>query len=806
MTGSRGATPIRRKLITFVLVTSGVALSLTASGLFVSEWVTFRQMTSRQLETLAKVVATNSTAALAFSDAQSAAETLKALRADPHVLAAVLYDERGAPFATYPDEPAADTLPSVEELRAQQGVQFARGRLAGFVPVIEDDQRMGTLFVRYDMEVLHQRMALYGALAALLIAFSCLAAYFVSRRLQLQISGPILSLAEVAKAISERRDYSVRAAKPDGYEVGLLTDAFNHMLGRVQEQLKRLNLLQQITRSIGERHDLPSIFQVVLKSLEEHMPIDFAAMCRYDAESEALTVVTVSARGQAQLVTELGLEEQTRLPIDHNGLGTCVRGQLVYEPDVRKVQFAFPQRLARGGLRSLVVAPMQVESRVFGALIAASRREDAFQSADCEFLQHLSAQVGLASNQAQLYGSLQQAYDDLRQTQQTVVQQERLRALGQMASGIAHDINNAISPVSLYTQFLLEREPTLSDRARDCLKTIQQAVDDVAATVSRMREFYRARETQMILGKVDLNRLVRQVLDLTRVRWKDVPQEHGAVIELQTELAEELPAIMGADSEIRDALTNLVLNAVDAMPGGGTLQVRTRAQESNSGEVLVCVEVGDTGVGMDEETQRRCLEPFFTTKGERGTGLGLAGVYGMVQRHSAEIAIQSAVGQGTTVRLIFPAVRDDLGATVQRRTLQIPTRRLRILLVDDDPLVAESLRLTLEADGHVIEYADGGREGIDAFLKARASDKPFDVIVTDLGMPHVDGRKVAEAINAASPDTPIIMLTGWGQRMQSENEVPPHVSRVLSKPPKIQELRAALADLADESAPLSKRA
>ena len=172
---------------------------------------------------------------------------------------------------------------------------------------------------------------------------------------------------------------------------------------------------------------------------------------------------------------------------------------------------------------------------------------------------------------------LQQAYDELRQSQLTVLQQERLRALGQMASGIAHDINNAISPVSLYTESLLERETNLSDRARDYLSTIQKAIEDVARTVSRMREFYRDRETQLTLERVNINRAIEQVVNLTRPRWSDQPQQRGVVVDLRMELAADLPEIMGADNEIRDALTNLLFNAVDAMPSGGSLTVRTLA-------------------------------------------------------------------------------------------------------------------------------------------------------------------------------------------------------------------------------------
>ena len=170
----------------------------------------------------------------------------------------------------------------------------------------------------------------------------------------------------------------------------------------------------------------------------------------------------------------------------------------------------------------------------------------------------------------------------LRQTQQAVMQQERLRALGQMASGIAHDINNAISPVTLYTESLLESEPGLSARARQYLETIQRAIEDVAQTVSRMKEFYRQREPQLTLMPVQINPLIQQVIDLSRARWSNMSQQRGIFIEVETELAPELPAILGIESEIREALVNLVFNAVDAMPEGGTLTLRTKTSDGTS--------------------------------------------------------------------------------------------------------------------------------------------------------------------------------------------------------------------------------
>jgi len=196
---------------------------------------------------------------------------------------------------------------------------------------------------------------------------------------------------------------------------------------------------------------------------------------------------------------------------------------------------------------------------------------------------------------------------------------------------------------------------------------------------------------------------------------------------------------------------------------------------------------------MDEETQRRCLEPFFTTKGERGTGLGLAMVYGTVQRHGADMGIDSKVGAGTTVYLSFPvSARTVTLLTGPGEAPAVPSR-LRILVVDDDPLLVKSLRDVLEADGHVVTTASGGQAGIDAFSGAQARGQVFDVVITDLGMPYVDGRKVASAIKTVSPATPVILLTGWGRRLMVEGDVPPHVDRVLSKPPRLGELREALA-------------
>jgi signal transduction histidine kinase/ActR/RegA family two-component response regulator len=792
-------TPIRRTLMQMIALSCGAVLVITTTAFFAYELFTFRQSSVQQLQTLGEAIASNSTAALAFDNADDGAAVLAAFEADPHIVSAALYDAQGLVFATYPAGADRALLPGQP---GPVGYGFAHSRLVGFQPVVEGSRQLGTLFVESDLDAMYARLKLYGLIVLLVTVLATIAAWLIARRLQLHLLRPILALTDAARAVSDRHDYSVRAAPSGGLELRLLTDTFNRMLTQIQgsegalrSQLGRLSLLQHITRAIGDRQDLQSIYNVVLCSLEDNLPIDFGCLLHFEQDALAPIVSRIGPRSRA-VAGALGLAEGVVVSLEPNEFARCLGGELVHEPDVGSAPFPFPRRFAAAGLHSLVLAPLSVENRVSGVLVCARRHAAAFSSGECEFLRQLSEHVALASHQTRLYGDLQQAYDDLRQSQLAVLQQERLRALGQMASGIAHDINNAISPVALYTESLLEREPNLSERTRKYLTTIRQAIEDVARTVSRMREFYRERETQLTLEQLNLNRAIRQVVDLTRPRWSDLPQQRGIVIDLDLQLAADLPDLMGAENEIRDALTNLIFNAVDAMPGGGQLIVRTYALAGGDGTTAVVAEVSDTGIGMDEDTRRRCLEPFYTTKGERGTGLGLAMVYGMIQRHSAGLEIESTPGTGTTVRLTFAAYTSSVARTGRYSLPVMPTRRLRILLVDDDPLLIGSLQDTLQEDGHLITATNGGQAGIDAFRAARQSGESFDVVVTDLGMPYVDGRKVAAAIKGMSASTPVVLLTGWGQRLIVANDLPPHVDKVLSKPPRLHDLRAAFMEFA----------
>src|SRR5882724_2231120 len=265
------------------------------------------------------------------------------------------------------------------------------------------------------------------------------------------------------------------------------------------------------------------------------------------------------------------------------------------------------------------------------------------------------------------------------------------------------------------------------------------------------------------------------------------------MIEMRSDFDANLAMLVGIESDVREGLTNLILNAVDAIPDGGTITVRTRVGSRGPSEMPthVLLEVGDTGVGMDEETRKRCMEPFFSTKGKRGTGLGLAMVYGVMERHGGQIEIDSEPGKGTVIKLIFP-IRRLAGTDLVTGEPEQESVALNILCIDDEPLLRELLREILEREGHTVSLADGGQSGVDEFRAAAGSTRPFDVVLTDLGMPYFDGRQVVKTIKEESPGTPIIMLTGWGSFMKEDGDMPEQVSGILTKPPRSNELREML--------------
>jgi signal transduction histidine kinase/HAMP domain-containing protein len=814
------------------MIASSVALLLVSAGFVAYELFTFRQTMKNDLDTTAQLVGDRSQAVLRFPDQENDAnEELHALVYKKHIVAAALYDQDGNLLASY-RSPKTPKEPLPDHPLAAGPPEFKADRLILFHAVQMDGDFLGTLYLDSDLQELHDRFFSYVGIILLFMAASWLVTLFLSSLLQRVISRPISNLAETARAVTAEKNYSVRAASHGRDELGQLIDGFNEMLGQIQDrdsklqhahdelevrvqertrnlreeisermraeqalqhQFVRLSLLNQITEAIANRQDTGSILHVVLRQLEEHLGIDFGMVALFDADHGKLNVAAVCVKNTL-LASKLDLQEGNVLSLADTDFQLCEKGQTVYIADTLKWKSSFVERLAATGWRSTVSVPLMVDEKLFGILVAARLKHDDFSSGDSEFLRQLSDHVALAAHQARLHTDLEKAYNELRRTQATVLQQERLKALGQMASGIAHDVNNALSPVIGFADLILKGNYGLTQDVKKYLNHIRTAGEDIAHIVARLREFYRTREVNEALQQLNLNSLVEQVVDMTRPRWRDIPQSNGITIEINTIFAADVPRLAGIESEVREAITNLVINAVDAMPEGGRITIKTTvirhdgSQNAAKHPTNVTIDITDTGTGMDEETRKRCLEPFFSTKGKRGTGLGLAMVYGVMERHEGGIEIQSEPGKGTTFRLVFP-VRAERPVVENEKDTNAKVEPMQILCIDDETLLRELLKEMLERDGHEVVLTDSGQSGLDEFRHASERHRPFDLVITDLGMPYLDGRQVARTIKGQSPGTPVVMLTGWGAFMKEDGTGPQEVDGILSKPPRSRELR-----------------
>jgi signal transduction histidine kinase len=393
---------------------------------------------------------------------------------------------------------------------------------------------------------------------------------------------------------------------------------------------------------------------------------------------------------------------------------------------------------------------------------------------EIRMLSALARQAAIAMDNARLVGDLRRTLEDLRAAQETLVRGATLQAVGELAAGAAHHLNNLMAVVLGRAQLLLMKNPESGTAAS--LRSIERAAIDAADTVRRIQGFSGS-PAGAEATRFDLNGVVQEAIEFTRSRWQNEARVRGLSIEVLAQPG-SIPEVKGIRAEIREVVINLVLNAVDALSQSGRIVVATRAEAER-----VTLSVSDTGVGMSEEVRRRAFEPFFTTKGVKRTGLGLAMAYGTIQRHGGQIALESGPGRGTRVTFGLPmAVGEADGAEAE-------TERHRagsVLVIDDEATVRDLVAEALMSHGHRVTVASGGREGLARFEAGR-----YDVVLTDLGMPDLDGWAVARAIKAASAETPVLLLTGWAEALDSSSAS--LVDGILRKPFDIGDLASAVA-------------
>lgn len=360
---------------------------------------------------------------------------------------------------------------------------------------------------------------------------------------------------------------------------------------------------------------------------------------------------------------------------------------------------------------------------------------------------------------------------------------DELRALGETVGGLAHNFNNSLAAILAYTELMIRE--TQGDGARRRLSLIRDVALEASTTVRRLQEFVSS-QPQTAFGPVGLPAIIAEAVEMTAPRWRDEAQRRGIVITITQDM-EALPPVEGNAFELRDALVRLIQNAVDAMPQGGTLGIRAASEESG----WVVVEVRDTGVGMSPEVRRRIAERARTLTPGREPGHGLDQVSDIVERHGGTLTIESERGKGAMVRMRLHASRFQIipaSESAVQRSIS-PEQAARVLLVDDDPRLVTVLSDMMRGEGHAVTTATNGEEALAIF-----DPKGHDVVITDLGMPKMNGWEVAKRVKARSPETAVFILTGWGEGVAAHESMQ-FVDRVIAKPVSADALLDQLAEI-----------
>jgi len=529
-------------------------------------------------------------------------------------------------------------------------------------------------------------------------------------------------------------------------------------------KIKQLTALYEIGKTLSSTLDLDELFKKALELLKGHFGYAVCGIFLLDGKKNELYIKQIVGRDD-------GESKKYRFRVGIDGIVGWVAntGEFYYAPDVSK-----DPRYILGGssIKSEAAFPLKVGSQVFGVLNIESMELNGFDEEDLKVLSSFASQMSISIENAQLFSDLKQTLQELKQAQDQIVQAEKLRAMGEMASGVAHDFNNVLAVVLGNIQLLLYQMDRLSpEEIREGLKVIERSSKDGAETVRRIQEFTGVRRDREFIS-LSLNEIITEVANITQPRWKGQTQKKGIQIELLTQLG-DVPLIMGNPSELREVLTNIIFNAVDAMPEGGKLTIATQPQAEDWVEVRIV----DTGMGMTEEVKRRVFDPFFSTKGVKNSGLGMSVSYGIIKRHGGEILIESEWGKGTTFIIHLPTGYGEEEAVVKEVAPIKESRQARILVIDDEDSVRDILSRMLKTKGHQVVVASNGEEGIERFRS-----ETFDLVFTDLGMPRLSGWEVGKAVKGINPKVPIAMITGWGVELDREKMSENGIDLIVSKP------------------------
>jgi signal transduction histidine kinase/DNA-binding response OmpR family regulator len=541
---------------------------------------------------------------------------------------------------------------------------------------------------------------------------------------------------------------------------------------------KRLNSLVDAGRAMGGISDLHNLLDFFVGVVSKELEVDRVSLMLVDEEAQEMWIV--ASRGLDESV-----KKGVRRKVGEGIAGWVAReGKPVLVKDVLtdpRVKAYLHSTHATSFISAPIVLsiPIQIQEKVLGVINVTDRRNgQSFDEEDMAFLYSLAGQAAVAIERTRQYDELQAAFESLKAAQKTLMETERMNALGLMAAGVAHDFNNLLTGILGRVQLLrmkIDTNGTDLPLMLSQLELIENLTLQGATTVRRIQEFARIRK-DIPSDSVDINSVVRTAYEVTRGKWKDECETKGVSVEMCLDLG-MIPVTRGNTHELTQVVTNLIMNAVDAMPKGGKLTLRTFLE----GDTIM-LEVSDTGIGMSKEVKEKLFQPFFTTKGN-GSGLGTSIVYGIVARHGGEIKVSSDEGEGTTFLLTLPFIDippEDLpdGKKEERKWKKKESGApAKILLVEDNDLNRELFRGYIMDMGHHAVAASCGKDALSILEKGEV-----DLVVTDLSMPGITGYQVAQEAKKRNPVIPVILVTGWAVQQDESKLRESGVDFLLKKP------------------------
>jgi signal transduction histidine kinase/DNA-binding response OmpR family regulator/HAMP domain-containing protein len=710
-----GDWPIRRKLTAMFLLISGLVLLLTSAAFMGYEYLSFRQTIQNNLSTLGRIIAANSTASLAFDNRADAREILSALKAEPHVVAAALYDKEGHRFASYPDDSAGEALPAAP---GPDGYRFQPGHLIGFQAVAEEsNQRLGTLYLDSDLQAVGKTLRLSGLIAAVVMALSLLAAYLLSMSLQGTISRPILVLAETAKAVSDGRDYSVRAQTFGRDELGALTQTFNHMLGRIQDQTRAL-------------HDSKERLDLALQSAG-------VGTWSWDVGANAL-------------VWDNFLHPLFGLP-PHASPNRYEDFLALVHPEDR-------QRIAQDTADSVERdVPYDTEYRV----VWPDRTERVLASRGKVFRES----TGKPPRMTGVCWDITERRLMVEQRQAREAADAANRAKSTFLASMSHELRTPLNAIIGFSE-LLESHTFggLNDRQQRYVANVLTSGRHLLQLINDILDLSKveAGHMELALSEFDVALALRDAWTIVGT----LADRKQLTLDVQAD--EGIPMLAADQSKFKQILYNLLSNAIKFTPDGGRIRVTARLAadlEVNGGKWIE-IAVADTGIGLRPEDQERIFGTFEQVdsaygREQQGTGLGLALTRRFVEMHGGRIWVESQLGKGSVFRFVLPLAAQGLGPDTTPGVSGEALDEVRgsgplVLVVEDDRQAGHLLAHHLVEAGYRVARASTGEQAVQLARELRP-----DGITLDILLPDQDGLSVLARLKSL-PETraiPVVVVS-----------------------------------------------